>query len=235
MDAPVLVTGITGYIGDRLLRRFEEGGRAARWSGRQPGGLRCDNRGMALLGGIAFVVLMTAAIQGQRPEPVRTVEHVDLNRYLGDWFEIARVPNRFQRTCVGDVRATYAKRADGRLDVTNRCRVADGRVIDALGVARIVDVRTFAKLKVRFAPAVLSFLPFVWGDYWIVGLADDYSWAVVGSPDRRYLWILGRAAALDPGRLASALAAARASGFDVERLIMTSQGAASRVNRDQTP
>ncbi len=190
---------------------------------------------MTLLGGLAFVVLMTAAIQDQRPEPVRTVEYVDVDRYLGDWFEIARFPNRFQRTCAGDVRATYAKRADGRLDVTNRCRLADGRIIDALGVARIVDVRTSAKLKVRFAPAVLSFLPFVWGDYWIVGLADDYSWAVVGSPDRNYLWILGRAAALDAGRLASALAAARASGFDVERLVRTSHGAVPRVSRAETP
>ena len=191
---------------------------------------------MTLLGGIAaLVVLMTAAVQDQRPEPVRTVEHVDLDRYLGEWFEIARFPNRFQRTCAGDVRATYAKRADGRLDVTNRCRIADGRIIDALGVARIVDVRTSARLKVRFAPAVLSFLPFVWGDYWIVGLADDYSWAVVGSPDRNYLWILGRATALDAPRLASALAAARATGFDVGRLVRTSHGAAPPVSRAETP
>ena len=77
------------------------------------------------------------------------------------------------------------------------------------------------KLKVRFAPAVLSFLPFVWGDYWILGLAGDYSWATVGSPDRNYLWILARDPSPDSERFASALAAARANGFDVERLTKT--------------
>ena len=154
-------------------------------------------------------------------EPVRTVDAVDLDRYLGDWFEIARFPNRFQRSCAGDVRATYTRRSDGRIDVVNRCRATDGRIIEAQGVARVVDVRTSAKLKVRFAPAVLSFLPFVWGDYWIVGLADDYSWAVVGSPDRAYLWILARAPTLETASLDAARAAARANGFDTDRLVMT--------------
>jgi apolipoprotein D and lipocalin family protein len=92
----------------------------------------------------------------------------------------------------------------------------------------VADDRTFAKLKVRFAPAVLSFLPFVWGDYWILGLATDYTWATVGSPDRNYLWILARTPVLDAERLASALAAARANGFDVERLTMTTHTAGSR-------
>jgi apolipoprotein D and lipocalin family protein len=163
-------------------------------------------------------VMMMAALQS---EPVRTVDAVDLDRYLGDWFEIARFPNRFQRACMGDVCATYARRSDGRIGVVNRCRATDGHLIEAQGVARIVDARTSAKLKVRFAPAVLSFLPLVWGDYWIVGLADDYSWAVVGSPDRAYLWILARTSTLETARLDAARAAARANGFDIDRLAMT--------------
>lgn len=158
-------------------------------------------------------------------EPVRTVDAVDLDRYLGDWFEIARFPNRFQNACSGDVRATYARRPDGRLDVINRCRTAGGEMKDAQGVARVVDTRTSAKLKVRFAPAALSFLPFVWGDYWILGLADDYSWAVVGSPDRKYLWVLARTPAIDPERYAAAVTAARVNGFDVDRLVKTTQRA----------
>lgn len=155
--------------------------------------------------------------------PVRTVDAVDLDRYLGEWFEIARFPNRFQRGCAGDVRATYSRRADGRIDVVNRCRRQDGSMNEARGIARVVDTRTSAKLKVRFAPAALSFLPFVWGDYWIIGLADDYSWAVVGSPDRKYLWILTRTPALEPASYEAALAAARANGFDVAQLVKTSQ------------
>jgi apolipoprotein D and lipocalin family protein len=166
-----------------------------------------------------LAVLMVAA--SLQSDQVGTVDTVDLDRYVGDWFEIARFPNRFQRSCTGDVRATYTRRPDGRIDVVNRCRATDGRIIEAQGIARVIDVRTSAKLKVRFAPAVLSFLPFVWGDYWIVGLADDYSWAVVGSPDRAYLWILARTSTLETGRLDAARAAARATGFDTDRLAMT--------------
>jgi apolipoprotein D and lipocalin family protein len=166
----------------------------------------------------AAAALQTTTVAAQTSVPPRTVPFVDLDRYAGDWFEIARLPNRFQRQCLGDVRATYARRADGRLDVVNQCRTADGRT-QARGIARVVDDRTFARLKVRFAPAWLTFLPFVWGDYWIIGLAEDYSWAVVGSPDREYLWILARTPRIDPEKAAAARDIARANGFDVERLI----------------
>jgi apolipoprotein D and lipocalin family protein len=168
--------------------------------------------------GLLVLLMVAASLQSDQ---VRTVDAVDLDRYRGDWFEIARFPNRFQRSCAGDVRATYTRRSDGRIDVVNRCRGTDGHVVEAHGVARVVDARTSAKLKVRFAPAVLSFLPFVWGDYWIVGLAGDYSWAVVGSPDRAYLWILARTSTLDTASLDAARAAARANGFDIDRLAMT--------------
>lgn len=167
------------------------------------------------------MTLQTAAA-AQIAGPVRTVPFVDLDRYVGDWFEIARFPNRFQQRCVDDVRARYVRRADGRLDVLNQCRTGDGR-IDAHGVARVVDNRTFARLEVRFAPAWLGFLSFVWGDYWILGLAEDYSWAVVGSPDREYLWILARTLHLDDASRAAARDIARADGFDVSRLIATDE------------
>ena len=173
---------------------------------------------------VAAAALQATAVRAQAPSSaeVRTVPFVDLDRYVGDWFEIARYPNRFQRTCLGDVRASYTRRPDGRLDVVNRCRADDGW-IEARGVARVVDDRTFSRLKVRFAPVWLSFVPFVWGDYWIIGLADDYSWAVVGSPDRDYLWILARTPRLDDQRAAAARAAARSSGFDLDRLRPTKQ------------
>ena len=165
-------------------------------------------------------LLMTMA---QAPATVRTVPAVDLDRYVGDWFEVARYPNWFQRKCAGDVRASYARRADGQIDVVNRCTSADGSTSEARGIARLADADTHAKLKVRFGPAVLSFLPFIWGDYWIIGLADDYSWAVVGTPDRKYLWILARTPRLDAATFERALAAARASGFDPGRLIKAIQ------------
>jgi apolipoprotein D and lipocalin family protein len=173
---------------------------------------------------VTGMVAMTA--RRAAAEPVRTVDDVDLNRYLGDWFEIGRLPNRFQRDCAGDVRATYARRPDGRLDVLNQCRTGDGRTKSARGVARVPNPAATGRLEVRFAPAVLSFLPFVWGDYWILGLADDYSWAVVGSPDRRYLWILARTVELGQEALSAALSVARANGFDVGPLIRTSHSGA---------
>lgn len=174
-----------------------------------------------VLGGMLAAILLVPASVWAQDEPVRTVASVDLDRYLGEWYEIARFPNRFQEDCVSDVRATYAKREDGRLDVRNRCRGEDGEVIDAEGVARRADDESTAKLKVRFAPAFLSFLPWVWGDYWILGLGEEYSWAVVGSPDRKYLWILARTPSLDPAQLAAARDIAAENGFDVDRLVPT--------------
>jgi lipocalin/uncharacterized protein YbjT (DUF2867 family) len=183
---------------------------------------------------VAATTLPLAGAQAHTPPPVRTVPFVDLDRYAGGWFEIARFPNRFQRQCVGDVRATYGRRPDGRIDVVNRCRTAEGET-EARGVARIVDERTFAKLKVRFAPSWLSWLPMVWGDYWIIGLAADYSWAVVGAPDRDYLWILARAPHLDDASTASAQAAARDNGFDVTRLVPTPQAGGASHEAEGRP
>jgi apolipoprotein D and lipocalin family protein len=173
----------------------------------------------------ASVTLRPIPAHAQPPAPIRAVASVDLDRYVGDWFEIARLPNRFQRECVGDVRATYVRRPDGLLDVVNRCTTAKGET-EARGLARIVDEKSFAKLKVRFAPAWLSWLPMVWGDYWIIGLAPDYSWAVVGEPGRDYLWILARAPKLDDESMTAARSAARDNGYNVERLVMTPQGKA---------
>jgi len=151
--------------------------------------------------------------------PVRTVPIVDLERYIGRWHEVARLPNRFQKNCASDVAADYALRPDGRISVVNRCRQSDGSTIEAEGVARIVDPKTNARLKVRFAPAWLSVLPFVWGDYWIIALADDYTYAVVGSPGREYLWFLSRTPTMSEAGWAAAERAATDNGFDVSRMI----------------
>src|SRR4029450_11448377 len=117
-------------------------------------------------------------------------------------------------------RATYARRTDGRIDVINRCTTASG-TDQAQGVARVVDERGNGKRKVRLRAALLCFLPMVWGDYWVLGLASDYSWATVGSPDRAYLWILSRTASISADAYAAAVEAARSNGFDVARLTRT--------------
>jgi len=148
------------------------------------------------------------------------VPHVDFDRYQGTWHEIARFPNRFQKRCVGDVTATYSLRSDKKIDVLNRCRVADGSYISARGIAKTVGQgQPNSMLKVRFAPRFLSFLPMVWGDYHVLTLAPDYSYAAVGSPDRRYLWILARSPAVQASTYRQILEEVRAKGFDVERLV----------------
>ena len=185
------------------------------------------SRRWAAITAIAIAVMLPPSSVPAQAPPVRTVPSVDLDRYVGDWFEIARFENRFQRQCIGDVRASYARRADGRIDVVNRCRTADGQT-EARGIARVVDEQTYAKLKVRFAPAWLAWLPPVWGDYWVIGLAPDYSWAVVGDPGRQYLWILARTPRLDVESIAAARMAAQDNGFDVQRLVQTPQEAGRR-------
>lgn len=156
--------------------------------------------------------------------PPATQDWVDLERYAGRWYEIARLPNRFQDKCAGDVQATYTLRPHGRVSVVNECRTKDGGTTRAEGIARRAHPRgPGSRLKVRFAPAVLSLLPFVWGDYWILELDREYRHAVVGDPSRRYLWILGREPAMDDATYRGLVAAAARAGFDTARLVRTPQ------------
>lgn len=177
---------------------------------------------LALAG--AMLVHASAAAQSDRP---RTVPAVDLDRYAGRWYEIARFPNRFQAQCVADVTATYALRDDGRVDVVNRCRREDDGVEEARGVARVARDAladgSNARLEVRFAPRWLSWLQRVWGDYWVIDLADDYSVALVGSPDREYLWVLSRTPRLDESAWQRLLTVATREGYAVDRLVRTEQ------------
>jgi apolipoprotein D and lipocalin family protein len=148
---------------------------------------------------------------------------VDINRYSGKWFEIARYPNRFQKQCVGNVSATYAQKKNGRIEVLNECLLKDGKINRAKGDAKIVDGTGNSKLKVRFAPAFLSFIPAVWGDYWILELASDYKFVVIGEPKRDYFWILSRESQMDEATYKGILRRAEAMGFDPSKVVRTSQ------------
>lgn len=156
--------------------------------------------------------------------PLRVVPEVDFTRYQGRWYEIARLPNWFEKSCARDVTAEYTPRDDGRIAVVNRCRQSDGKMKSAEGIARRVEGKPPSVLKVRFAPAILSFIPQVWGDYQVIALAPDYSYAVIGTPDRKYLWVLARAPRLDPAVYGMLLDDARMQGFDVARLEMPPHG-----------
>jgi apolipoprotein D and lipocalin family protein len=168
-----------------------------------------------------FVILPFAILPASAAE-LEVVPSVDLNRYAGTWYEIARLPNRFQNQCAGNVTATYTLRDDGRITVVNQCTKEDGETSRAEGIARLASEKgPSSKLEVRFAPRILSFLPWVWGDYWIIDLAPDYSYAVVGEPGRDYLWILAREPRMEESVVQQLAERAQRQGFDTDRLIRT--------------
>ncbi|SDE22614.1 apolipoprotein D and lipocalin family protein [Variovorax sp. CF079] len=156
--------------------------------------------------------------------PLQVVAPVDLQRYAGLWHEQARLPNRFQKQCAGPATAEYTLLGDGQMEVRNRCILDDGSFDEAVGVARVAPVAGqpgAGRLEVRFAPEWLGWLPAVWGDYWILKLDRDYQVALVGTPDRKYLWVLSRAPRLDDAALDAELDYARSLGFDVDKVELT--------------
>ena len=157
------------------------------------------------------------------PAPVRTIASLDVPRYMGTWYEIAKFPNRFQRNCVAGTRAQYLAQGDGTVQVLNSCTTADGGMIDALGLAKQVGGATSPKLQVRFAPAWLSWLPMVWGDYWVIDLDADYKLAAVSDAQREYLWVLSRTPQVNTNTYKALLTRLQAQGFDVQRLESTQQ------------
>jgi len=171
----------------------------------------------------AVMLSLTATVApgAGRVPPPETVPRVDLNRYLGSWYEIASVPNRFQKHCRANTIARYARLEDGRIEVINSCRDASGATDIAQGVARIVDNRSNAKLEVSFV-SLFGWRLF-WGDYWILGLAPDYNYAIVGTPDRRYGWILSRTPALNAESRERIDARLRAAGYDPSAFVDTPQ------------
>lgn len=144
---------------------------------------------------------------------LEVVSHVELEKYLGKWYEIAHLPFRFEDDCT-DITATYSLSKDGNVSVLNEC-LRDGKLKQAKGKAKVVDKNTGAKLKVTF------FWPFS-ADYWIINLGKDYDYAVVGTPNRKYLWILSRTPQMDDKLFSQLLESVKSKGFDVNNLIKTS-------------
>jgi apolipoprotein D and lipocalin family protein len=157
-----------------------------------------------------FITLLACAIaisvSAQSVEPPKQalipVASIDIERYQGTWHQLALYPNRFQKSCVSNTRATYSLMGDGHVRVINQCRNTEGKEVQVIGQARAANATNSLasntttisppKLQVRFAPQWLAWLPMVWGDYWVIQLAPDYRYAVVGEPRRELLWVLAR-------------------------------------------
>lgn len=175
------------------------------------------NRAVFLLVFLGVAGCANAPVHRDSAVPLSVEDSVDLERYLGRWYEIARLPNRFEKNCEG-VTADYGRRDDDYLSVTNTCRTGapDGPVKVAKGRVRLVDEAVTAKLEVSF------FGPF-WGDYWILDLAPDYSLSIVGEPSGRYLWVLSRTPTISNQTRETTLRTLKAFGYDIEALYFTKQ------------
>ena len=172
--------------------------------------------------GAALVIAAIAQGAAVAAPPVQSVPKVDLERYAGTWYELARLPNRFQAQCAGDVSATYTPNGDGSLGVVNRCRKANGDIDSIEGRATPAPGEASgAKLKVSFLPSWLQWFPLGRGDYWIVMLDPEYRYAVVSEPSREYLWILARSPMMDPPAYDAIVDQLRGGGYPVDQLVRT--------------
>jgi len=181
-------------------------------------------RTLSLLGAliIGLAAMTVTAVASAGKQPPATVPFVDLQRYAGLWYEIASIPNRFQKHCRGNTTASYRPIEEQLIEVVNSCLDKEGSIDTAEGVARIVDPASNAKLEVSFVS--LFGWQLFWGDYWVLELAPDYSYALVGTPNYRYGWILSRTPELSVEirkRLDERL---RASGYDPAVFVDTPQG-----------
>lgn len=177
----------------------------------------------------AGLTLAAAALGAQAAPlpPLQAVPSVDLGRYQGRWYQIAYYPNTFQKQCASNTTADYLLQANGQVQVTNACLKPDGTPSQAVGAARVKQPRLFgipvgpgttSKLEVRFAPGWLSWVPGVWAPYWVIQLADDYRYSVVGEPSRTYLWILSRTPKLDEQDRAIINGLLQQQGYDPTKL-----------------
>ena len=162
---------------------------------------------------------MTRTANAQPTTP-QTVARVDLDRYMGTWYEIARLPMFFQRHCASDVTASYSQQPNGTIKVDNQCKQKDGKVIQSIGQATQNGEST-SRLKVTFLPQGLRWLPFGKADYWVLALDDNYQHALVGTPNHKYLWVLSRTPTMDENTYHQFVTIAQQQGYDVSKLQKT--------------
>ena len=177
---------------------------------------------IALLGMFVAGILSSSAAYAE-PKPLVAVEKVELDKYLGVWYEVARKPMYFERKCIYDITATYTLNENGNIGVDNRCYTKDGQLNQSIGEAFIQNAPFNTKLKVSFLPESVRWLPVGRGDYWVLKIDDAYQTVLVGEPRRRYLWVLSRSAQPDQAVVKEYLDYAQSIGYDIGDVIYTKQ------------
>lgn len=183
---------------------------------------------------LLFVIIMLSCIKLSYADDVKPISNFNSSQYLGTWYEIARLPNRFENKCTPPITANYLINLDkqNQLTVINQCYTEDNEIHIADGIAFFVEATNVGKLKVTFLPRWLRWLPFGYGDYWV--LYTDYNTvSVIGSPDHQYLWILARSKSLTLDVMEKAILVAKNQGFDITKLIFNDNKEQS-LNRSQS-
>jgi apolipoprotein D and lipocalin family protein len=169
------------------------------------------------------VMIAVSCVSSQNKDlpALKTVGKVDLKKYIGLWYEIAKIPNSFQDQCAYGTTAEYKLLDDGKIQVINTCYDSNGKPDVADGIAKVVDKTTNAKLEVSFF-SILGIRPF-WGDYWIIGLDENYQWAIVGTPSRKYGWILSRTPSLPEETIQKIFSILKEQYYNPDSFEMSSQ------------
>ncbi|OTG68106.1 hypothetical protein B9T25_05280 [Acinetobacter sp. ANC 4470] len=173
--------------------------------------------------GVVLIGLGAATLAYAQTKPLQTVDKVQLDKYLGVWYEIARKPMYFQNQCDRDVTATYTLNENGNINVDNRCFSKDGQLKRSIGEAFVQNAPFNSKLKVGFLPEAVRWLPVGRGDYWILKIDNDYQTVLVGEPRRRYMWVLSRSAQPDQAVVNEYLEYAKSLGYNLSDVIHTKQ------------
>ncbi|MBX3076858.1 lipocalin family protein [Candidatus Obscuribacterales bacterium] len=168
----------------------------------------------------ALTLLAVVCAQPSRATSTKLTarKDIDLSKYSGKWYEIARLPNWFERKCESDVTAEYEVTSANQIIVRNSCKQKDGKIEVATGLANVATDPEVT-LRVTFAPKMLRFIPFVWANYTVISVDENYRHALVGEPSRKYLWILSRDKSVDSTTYDAMVDKAKAEGFDVSKLV----------------
>lgn len=175
-----------------------------------------------VLMGVALSFTMSGVAMANTPEQGKpqAIEKLDVERYMGKWHEIARLPVSFQKKCVSDVTAQYSLNADKSVKVVNTCRTKDGQLDSSEALAKSVNEGN-SKLKVSFLPKGLRWIPFTKGNYWVLRLDENYQTVLVGGSSHKYLWVLSRDPDLDEATYQSYLQTAKQQGYDISKVVRT--------------
>lgn len=183
--------------------------------------MKIEKRLFAVSALLAIALLYLLPIQAASKK-LNAQKNVDLTKYAGKWYEIARLPNWFERNCSSEVTAEYVLTTDKQITVTNSCKKKDGKIEVARGLANVAN-DSEVTLRVTFAPKALRFIPFVWANYSVISVDENYKHALVGEPSRKYLWILSRDKNMDSTTYDALVEKAKAEGFDVSKLMKSEQ------------